>query len=142
MEGPQKQTVVEEGTDFKGTLSSSCAILVHGKIEGEIEAPSLTVSASGAVHGRVKVAKVRSEGVISGEFDAESIELAGKVKDNTVIRATSLEVKLSSESGKMQVIFGESELNVGDAPLDDPSGRRKGKRRSEHPGENTDGSGG
>lgn len=138
--GPQKQTVVEEGTDFKGTLSSSCAILVHGRIEGEIEAPSLTVSGTGAVHGRVKVAKVRSEGEISGEFDAEAIELAGKVRDNTVIRANSLEVKLSSDGGKMQVIFGESELSVGEQPVDDPGGRRKKQaRRSEHPGENPDG---
>jgi hypothetical protein len=48
-------------------------------------------------------------------------------------------VKLSSDGGKMQVIFGESELSVGEQPTDDAAARRKKQRRSEHPGENTDG---
>jgi cytoskeletal protein CcmA (bactofilin family) len=111
-----KHTVVEDGSTFKGTLTSSCPIHVHGRVEGDLEAPSLMVSGSGAVHGRVKVAEVRSQGELSGEFDADSIEIAGSVKDNTVIRARSLEVKLASTRGKIQVIFGECELSVGDAP--------------------------
>lgn len=117
----EKRTVIEEGTSFKGTLSSSCPIDVRGRIEGEIETPSLTVSASGAVHGKAKVKAVRSEGELSGEFDAESVELAGKVRDNTIIRAKSLEVKLASQRGKMQVIFGECELSIGDEPTEDVS---------------------
>jgi hypothetical protein len=81
----------------------------------------LTVSKSGAVHGKAKVGSVKSEGELSGEFDAERIELAGVVKDNTVIRAKSMIVQLSSERGKMQVIFGECELDVGDEPREDES---------------------
>jgi cytoskeletal protein CcmA (bactofilin family) len=114
----EKKTIVEEGTSFKGTLASSCPIDVRGKIEGEIETPSLTVSKSGAVHGRARVGSVRSEGELSGEFDADSIELAGKVLDNTIIRARSFEVKLSTQRGKMQVIFGQCELSVGDEPTE------------------------
>src|SRR5689334_17907756 len=91
-----KHTVVEDGSTFKGTLTSSCPIHVHGRVEGDLEAPSLMISSSGAVHGRVKVAEVRSQGELSGELDADSIELAGSVRDNTVIRARSLEVKLAS----------------------------------------------
>ncbi len=102
-----KRTVIEEGTSFKGTLTSSCPIDVRGRIEGDIETPSLSVSASGAVHGKAKVKSVRSEGELSGEFDAESVELAGTVRDNTIIRAKSLEVRLATQRGKMQVIFGE-----------------------------------
>jgi cytoskeletal protein CcmA (bactofilin family) len=113
-----KRTVVDEGTSFKGTLSSSCPIDVRGRIEGDVETPSLTISASGAVHGRVKVGSVHSDGEIAGEFEADHVELAGSVKDNTVIRARSLEVKLSSERGRLQVIFGECELSVGDEPTE------------------------
>ncbi len=113
-----KLTVVEEGTEFKGTLTSSCPVDVRGRVEGEINTPALTVSASGAVHGRAKVGAVRSQGEISGEFEAESIELAGVVKDNTVIRARTLDVKLASSRGKLQIIFGECELAVGDAPTE------------------------
>jgi cytoskeletal protein CcmA (bactofilin family) len=115
---PNKHTVVEEGSSFKGTLTSSCPIHVHGRIEGDVETPSLTVSATGVVHGKVKVGVVRSQGELAGEFDADSVELAGTVRDNTVIRARSLEVKLASTRGKLQVIFGECELAVGDEPTE------------------------
>jgi len=113
-----KRTVVEEGTQFKGALSSSCPIDVRGRVEGEVETPSLTVSASGIVHGRAKVGSVRSEGELSGEFDADSVVLAGTVRDSTVIRARELEVKLSAGNGKMQVTFGDCELSVGEEPTD------------------------
>lgn len=116
---PVRHTVVEEGTEFKGALTSSCPIDVRGRVEGDIATPALTVSTTGAVHGRVKVGSVRSEGELSGEFDAESVELAGKVRDNTVIRARSLEVKLSSSAGRqLQVIFGECELSIGEEPTE------------------------
>ena len=109
----RKKTLVEEGTQFKGSLSSDCPIEVKGRVEGDLTAPALFVSASGAVHGHVKVGEMRSEGELAGEFDADVVQLSGKVKDNTVIRAKSLEVKLAPPSGKMQVIFGECELEVG-----------------------------
>jgi cytoskeletal protein CcmA (bactofilin family) len=111
----EKRTVVEEGSHFKGTLSSSCPVDVRGRIDGEVETPSLSVSASGAVHGVARVGAVRSEGELAGEFDADTVELSGVVKDNTVIRARSMQVKLSSERGKLQVIFGECELPAADA---------------------------
>ena len=115
--GEVKRTVVEEGTRFKGDLVSTCPIDVRGLVEGEVEAPSLTVSAKGAVHGRAKVGAVRSEGELSGEFEAEIVELSGVVRDKTVIRARSLEVKLSSTKGQ-QVIFGDCELSIGDEPTE------------------------
>ena len=115
---PARHTVVEEGTEFKGTLSSSCPIDVRGRIVGDLSTTALTVSESGAVHGKAKVGAVRSEGELSGEFDADSVELAGTVRDNTVIRARSLEVKLASTRGKLQVIFGECERSVGDEPTE------------------------
>jgi cytoskeletal protein CcmA (bactofilin family) len=109
-----KKTLVEEGTQFKGSLSSNCPVVVRGRIEGEVAAPSLTVSASGAVHGKVKVDELRSQGEISGEFDADIVQLSGGVKDNTIIRAKSLEVKLAPPNGKLQVVFGECTLDVGE----------------------------
>jgi cytoskeletal protein CcmA (bactofilin family) len=105
----ERRTIIEEGTLFRGSLSSSCAVDVRGRIDGEIETPALTVSATGAVHGQVKVGSVRSEGELSGDFDADTVELAGVVKNNTIIRARTMEVKLSAERGKLQVIFGEAE---------------------------------
>jgi cytoskeletal protein CcmA (bactofilin family) len=108
-----KRTLVDEGTEFKGSLTSTCPVLVHGRIEGEITAPALTVSPSGAVHGRAKVGELTAEGELSGEFDASVVVLSGSVKDKTVIKAKTLSVKLASETGKLQVMFGECELEVG-----------------------------
>src|ERR1700744_3850886 len=98
----EKRTLVEEGTTFKGSMTSTCPVLVKGGIEGDMQAPSLTVAASGNVSGKVKAGELKSDGSIAGEFDVEKIQLSGSVKDNTIIRAKSLEVKLSSTAGKMQ----------------------------------------
>lgn len=112
----EKRTLVEEGTTFKGSLSSTCPILVKGSIQGDLEAPSLTVASTGTVSGKVKAGELRSEGELSGEFDVDKVVLSGAVKDNTVIRAKALEVKLAVTGSKMQVVFGEVQLDVGEAP--------------------------
>jgi cytoskeletal protein CcmA (bactofilin family) len=125
-----RKTLVDEGTQFKGALSSDCPIEVKGRIEGEVAAPSLVVSATGAMRGRVKVGELRSEGELAGDFDADTVQLSGTVKDNTVIRAKTLEVKLAAPDGKMQVIFGECELQVGD---EQPSKETAPARTSERP---------
>jgi cytoskeletal protein CcmA (bactofilin family) len=108
-----KKTLVEEGTQFKGALQSNCPIEVKGRIDGEVTAPALSVSTSGAVHGRIKVGEMQSQGELSGEFDADIVQLSGTIKDSTIIRAKSLEVKLSAANGKMQVTFGDCQLEIG-----------------------------
>ena len=124
----EKRTLVEEGTSFKGSMTSTCSVLVKGGIEGDIQAPSLTVAGSGTLTGKVKAGELKSEGSLAGEFDVEKIQLSGSVKDNTIIRAKSLEVKLSSTAGKMQVVFGETELEVGEQPTrDKPAEKENGK---------------
>ena len=111
-----KTTLIEDDTEFKGILSSKCPVLVRGSIEGEVIGPSLHVSPSGSVAGKVKVGELRSEGSLAGEIDADSVHLAGTVKSDTVIRARSLEVRLVPQSGRMQVTFGQCELAVGEVP--------------------------
>jgi hypothetical protein len=113
-ERASKTTVIEEGTGFKGDFDSDCPIVVKGRIEGHMKAPSLTVDATGSVSGTVKVKELRSEGIISGEYDADYVKLSGTVKDNTIIRARTLEVALTPQRGRMQVTFGECELDVGE----------------------------
>ena len=89
---------------------------MKGTINGDLEAPSLTVAATGSVSGKVKAGELKSEGELSGEFDVDKVVLSGSVKDNTVIRAKALEVKLSVTGSKMQVVFGEVQLDIGDMP--------------------------
>jgi cytoskeletal protein CcmA (bactofilin family) len=112
----EKRTLVEEGTTFKGSLSSTCPILVKGTISGVLDAPSVSVAATGSVSGKVKAGELKSEGELSGEFGVDKIVLSGTVQDNTVIRAKALEVKLAVTGSKMQVVFGEVQLDIGDQP--------------------------
>ena len=112
----EKQTLVEEGTEFKGSLSSNCPIVIRGRLEGDISGPSLTVSATGSVSGNVKTAEIRSEGEIAGRYEADIVRLSGRVKDGTVIKAKTLEIHLAPPKGKLEVTFGQCELEVGDEP--------------------------
>lgn len=101
-----KRTLVEEGTRFKGSLTSTCPIHVQGSVEGDVEGPAVTVSATGAISGTIATGSLKSDGKIAGDFDVETAQLAGSVANNTVIRASSLDVKLSVPSGKLQLTFG------------------------------------
>ena len=114
-----KHTLVEEGTEFTGKMSSSCPIVVMGKVEGDITGPIIHITPTGVVSGIVKVKQLRSDGELAGEVEADTVEISGRVRDRTVIRARSLEVSLSTTKGGMQVVFGECELAVGDEPNKD-----------------------
>jgi cytoskeletal protein CcmA (bactofilin family) len=110
-----KQTIVENGTEFEGVVRSQCPIVVSGQLKGQVTAPTLTLKPEGSVHGKVKVSHLKSEGSLGGEIEAESVELSGAVSDDTVIRANAIEVKLNQSAGnKLQVSFGNCELQVGD----------------------------
>ncbi len=122
----EKRTLVEEGTTFKGSLTSTCPVLVKGTISGDLDAPSLTIASTGAVSGKVKAGELKSEGELSGEVEVDKLSLSGAVKDNTIIRAKTLEVKLAVTGSKMQVVFGEVALEVGDAPTRDKSEGKAG----------------
>jgi cytoskeletal protein CcmA (bactofilin family) len=111
-----KHTLVEEGTEFKGTMSSSCPIVVMGKVEGDVAGPVIHITPSGVVAGNIKVKDLHSAGELAGEVEAETVQISGRVRDRTVIRARSLDVSLNVTKGGMQVVFGECELAIGDEP--------------------------
>ncbi len=111
-----KQTTVEEGTEFKGTMQSTCQVVVRGVVDGDLTAPTVIVSETGTVVGNVKADCIRSEGVLAGRVDANDVYLSGNVRSDTVIRAKTLEVKLQRHNDKLEVTFGECVLDVGDDP--------------------------
>jgi cytoskeletal protein CcmA (bactofilin family) len=115
----QRATLVEEGTEFKGELTSNCPLVIRGKVEGSIKAPAITIARSGTLIGTAKIGQLLSEGELSGEFEAEAVRLAGRIGNNTTIRARSLEAKLAAkDKGGLQVTFGECTLEVGEEPVE------------------------
>src|SRR5262245_57952983 len=111
-----KATVLDEGSVFAGTLSTTSPIIVRGQLEGTVTGPSLEVTETGKLSGQIKVAELKSSGALAGEYDVERIELSGRVSDKTIIRTQSLEIKPAMGPEKMSVVFGECELCVGEAP--------------------------
>jgi cytoskeletal protein CcmA (bactofilin family) len=129
-----KQTIVENGTEFEGTVRSKCPIVVSGQLKGEVSAPTLTLTAEGTVHGKVKASQLKSEGSLGGEIEADSVELSGSISDDTVIRATALEVKLNQSAGnKLRVSFGNCELQVGDTATKSKSDSHGNKKEQQTP---------
>jgi cytoskeletal protein CcmA (bactofilin family) len=104
----EKQTLVEEGTRFKGSLSSTCPVHVRGSIEGDVESPAVTVSATGSVTGKIAAASLKSDGKIAGECEVDAVQLTGAVETNTVVRAATLDLKLTHPTGKLELRFGRS----------------------------------
>jgi len=111
-----KRTLIEDGTELKGTLTSSCPIVVMGRVEGDLTGPSVEVTETGVLSGKAKVTELHSRGELAGEFDADMVQLSGRVRDKTKIRAQSLEVRLKRDDGRMEMVFGDCDLAVGDAP--------------------------
>jgi len=111
-----KRTLIESGTELKGTLTSTCPIVVMGRVDGEMTGPSVEVTESGVLCGKAKVTELRSRGELAGEFDAQVIELAGRVRDKTLIRAQAMEISLKRTDGRIEMVFGDCELAIGDAP--------------------------
>ncbi len=111
-----KHTLIEQGTEFKGTMKSTCPVVVNGRIEGELSAPELDVTATGTVQGNIKAERLSSRGMLSGNIDAGDLFLSGSVGNKTVIKAKNLEVKLAPEQGRMELTIGECTLDVGDEP--------------------------
>lgn len=131
-----KKTLIEEGTELKGTLTSTCPIVVQGRVEGEMTGPSVEVTETGVLSGKAKVTELRSRGELAGEFDAQVVELSGRVRDKTIIRAESLEVSLHRSEGRIEMVFGDCELAVGDAPDKAKAiaaGRSNGHGRKQNP---------
>ena len=105
---PTHTTLVEDGTKIKGSLSSTVPVLVHGTVEGDLESPAVTISATGSVSGMVLTKALSSVGKIAGDFDVERATVAGAVAVKTVIRAQEMDFKLDVKDSakKIELRFG------------------------------------
>jgi cytoskeletal protein CcmA (bactofilin family) len=111
-----KQTLVEAGTEFTGTLQSSCPVVVNGKLDGHINAPTLNITSTGAVQGTIRAKTLRSSGTLAGNIDAGEVYVSGVVRSKTVIRARRLEFKIGSPKGDLHVTFGTCNVELPSAP--------------------------
>lgn len=134
-----RKTIVEEGTALKGSLASNGAVLVMGRVDGEVSGVAVEITETGAVSGRVKTPALRSRGELRGEIEAADVELSGQVLDDTIIRAQAIAVTIPTNGGPT-MLFGDCELEIGEAPQNsyvasDPPAKPRpggGRRRRGH----------
>lgn len=118
-----KQTLVEVGTEFTGTMKSSCPVVVNGTLDGEIDAPTLSVTSTGTILGNIRAKTLRSSGTLAGKVDAGEVYVSGAVRSNTVIRARRLELKIGSpDKGHLEVTLGAYNVESSDAPAASDAG--------------------
>ncbi len=79
-------------------MKSSGPVIVHGSLDGEIEAPSLSIATTGTLHGNIRAESLRSYGTLAGTVDAGEVYVSGVVRSKTVIRARRLELQLGNSS--------------------------------------------
>jgi cytoskeletal protein CcmA (bactofilin family) len=111
-----RKNVIDQGTTFKGVLTATSTVVVLGVIEGEVSGPAVEVEESGVLRGKAKLAELRSRGELAGEFEADEVELSGRVRDQTVIRTKSLLVGAPGRPGGSEATFGECQIDVGEVP--------------------------
>jgi hypothetical protein len=62
------------------------------------------------------VDEIESTGEMSGEFEADVVRLSGVLRDDSIVRAKSLEVKLAGPNDPKPVVFGACSLEIGEMP--------------------------
>jgi cytoskeletal protein CcmA (bactofilin family) len=112
----QKRTLIDEGTELKGSVKSTCPVVVMGRVEGDISGPAVEIAEKGTVIGKVKAGQFASHGEMFGEIEADSVELSGRIRDGTVIKARSLDIKVNRQGPREPIQFGDCELFIGDEP--------------------------
>ena len=106
--GPEPATIVQDGTDFRGDFTSKCPIIVNGRIQGDVKAPTVTITNSGVLQGKVEAKTIACRGSVSGVLEADAIELSGDIAQNTIVRAQRLRLNIESTSGRIELAFGRA----------------------------------
>lgn len=106
--GAEPSTIVEEGTHFKGDFVSSCPIIVNGRIDGDVTAPAVRVTTSGALKGKIEAKAISCTGSVAGVLEADTIELTGNIGRDTIVRAQRLNLDVESTSGRIELAFHQA----------------------------------
>jgi cytoskeletal protein CcmA (bactofilin family) len=86
-------TVIGEGLRIIGNVSADGAIQVNGRIEGDLDCTSITVSPKALINGRVNARSVVVNGKIDGPIVGEDVVLKSKAFVTGDIQAQSLSIE-------------------------------------------------
>jgi cytoskeletal protein CcmA (bactofilin family) len=68
-------TVISANTEFKGSIITSDAIEIRGKIEGDVRAAAITICSGGFIKGDLTADMITVQGQIEGRLQAQDVRL-------------------------------------------------------------------
>lgn len=109
-------SVIGDGTTFRGNFKLSGSIEVHGAFEGEISAEEhVHIAETGKMKTNIKAKKVSVSGLLIGNIKAEeevNVSASGKVKGDITTPILNLQ-KGAVTVGKVNIV-GEAEPEIED----------------------------
>jgi cytoskeletal protein CcmA (bactofilin family) len=88
-------SIISEGLRVIGNLSCDGDVQIDGRVEGDIEARSLTIGDNGVVDGSITADEVHVSGTLNGEINARTVVIARSAH----VRGDVAHDVLSIESG-------------------------------------------
>ncbi len=88
-------SIISEGLQVTGNLACEGDVQIDGRVEGDIEARSLTIGENGVVEGSITADEVHVSGTLNGEINARTVVIARSAH----VRGDVAHDVLSIESG-------------------------------------------
>lgn len=91
------KNVLAQGIEIVGTIKFSNDMIIDGKVEGEIQSQSgtVTIGENAQIKGDVKAGEVKMYGLVEGTITSDRCEL----KANSILRGDIKTKKLTMEEG-------------------------------------------
>ena len=104
-----------------GDVTAAGDIIVHGQINGNVNARSLKVEVEGSVFGNMTAQSVVSSGTTKGRIDALMVSLRAGSNTESEIFSNTLQVEISAiVNGKCQISVQPDTENLKKSNLGDP----------------------
>jgi cytoskeletal protein CcmA (bactofilin family) len=112
------ETIVGEGTEFKGELSAGNAVRIDGCLEGDVRADCVIVGENGRISGNIRAREVIVGGKVEGNIEAS---VFAELKTKAVVRGEIRALRLVVSEGA--VFDGRSYMAAGEEAEDERGGR-------------------
>lgn len=97
-------SVISRGVVLKGTITAPGPLHFQGSIEGEVEAPQVSLGNHGTIKGRVKCRDFSLDGFVDGEVVCKELSAGASARLKGVVECDSIHLELgASINGEVRV---------------------------------------
>lgn len=97
-------SVISRGVVLKGTITAPGPLHFQGSIEGEVEAPQVSLGNHGTIKGKVKCRDFSLDGFVDGEVVCKQLTAGASARLKGVVECESIELELgASINGEVRV---------------------------------------